>query len=118
MRITARGFGLGQVRASVFDAMGASVRSDIPVLIRPAGEKVTVLEGSVFSDKLTILTAENPASTTVRLVSASGTVAAEASGEFSAFNPVVLQTGKLAPGIYTLSVDIAGDVTKKTLVKK
>ena len=118
MRITARGFGLGQVRASVFDAMGASVRSDIPVLIRPAGEKVTVLEGSIFSDKLTILTAENPASTTVRLVSASGTVAAVASGEFSAFNPVVLQTGKLAPGIYTLSVDIAGDVTKMTLVKK
>ena len=118
MRITARDFGLGQVRAAVFDAMGASVRSDIPVLIRPAGEKVTVLEGSVFSDKLTILTAENPAQTTIRLVSASGTVAAEASGEYSAFDPVVLQTGKLAPGLYTLSVDIAGDVTKMTLVKK
>ena len=118
MRITALDFGLGQVRASVFDAMGASVRSDIPVLIRPAGEKVTVLEGSVFTDKLTILTAENPAPTTVRLVSASGTVAAEVSGEFSAFEPVVLDTGKLAPGLYTLSVDIAGDVTKITLVKK
>ena len=118
MRITARDFGLGQVRAAVFDAMGASVRSDIPVLIRPAGEKVTVLEGSVFTDKLTILTAEKPASTTVRLVSASGTVAAEVSGEFSAFDPVVLNTASLAPGLYTLSVDIAGDVTKMTLVKK
>ena len=118
LRITARAFGLGEVRASVFDAMGASARSDIPVLIRPAGEKVTVLEGSVFTDKLTILTAESPAPTTVRLVSASGTVAAEVTGEYSAFDPVVLQTGKLAPGLYTLSVDIAGDVTKMTLVKK
>ena len=118
LRITARDFGLGQVRASVFDAMGATVRSDIPVLVRPAGEKVTVLEGSTFTDKLTILTAETPTSTTVRLVSASGTVVAQASGEFSAFDPVVFDTGKLAPGLYTLSVDIAGDVTKMTLVKK
>ena len=118
LRITARDFGLGQVRASVFDAMGATVRSDIPVLVRPAGEKVTVLEGSVFTDKLTILTTETPASTTIRLVSASGTVAAQASGEYSAFNPVVFDTGNLAPGLYTLSVDIAGDVTKMTLIKK
>ena len=118
LRITAREFGLGQVRASVFDAMGATARSDIPVLVRPAGEKVTVLEGGAFTDKLTILTAEKPAPTTVRLVSASGTVAATVSGDYSAFNPVVLDTGKLAPGLYTLSVDIAGDVTKMTLVKK
>jgi len=118
VRITARDYGLGHVRASVFDAMGASARSDIPVLVRPAGEKVTVLEGSVFTDKLTILTADKPAPTTVRLVSASGTVAAQATGEFSAFDPVVLDTHKLAPGLYTLSVDIAGDVTKMTLLKK
>ena len=118
LRITARDFGLGQVRASVFDAMGATVRSDIPVLVRPAGEKVTVLEGSVFTDKLTILTTETPTAATVRLVSASGTVAAQASGEYSAFDPVVFDTDKLAPGLYTLSVDIAGDVTKMTLVKK
>ena len=54
----------------------------------------------------------------MRLVSASGTVVVSASGEYSAFNPVVLDTGKLAPGLYTLSVDIAGDVTRMTLVKK
>ena len=118
LRITARDFGLGQVRASVFDAMGATARSDIPVLVRPAGEKVTVLEGNVFTDKLTILTAEKATQTTVRLVSASGTVAAQVSGEYSAFDPVVLDTSKLAPGIYTLSVDIAGDITRITLVKK
>ena len=58
MRITARAFGLGEVRAAVFDAMGATAKCDIPVLVRPAGEKVTVLEGNVFTDKLTILTAE------------------------------------------------------------
>jgi hypothetical protein len=54
----------------------------------------------------------------VRLVSASGAVVASASGEYSAFHPVVLDTGKVAPGLYTLSVDIAGDVTRRTLVKK
>ena len=118
MRITARAFGLGEVRAAVFDAMGATAKCDIPVLVRPAGEKVTVLEGNVFTDKLTILTAEQATQTTVRLVSASGAVVASASGEYSAFNPVVLDTGKVAPGLYTLSVDIAGDVTRMTLVKK
>ena len=118
LRITARSFGLGEVRVSVSDAMGAAVRSDIPVLVRPAGEKVTVLEGRVFSNKLTVLTAEKETATTVRLVAASGTVAAEESGSFSAFNPVVLDTGSLAPGLYTLYVDIAGDVTRLSLVKK
>lgn len=118
LRITARDFGLGEVRVSASDAMGASVRSDIPVLVRPAGEKVTVLEGNLFSDKLTILTADKATATTVRLVSSSGTVAAEVSGNFSAFEPVELNTQALAPGLYTLSVEMGGDVIRRTLVKK
>ena len=118
LRLTARDFGLGEVRASVFDAMGATVRTDIPVLVRPAGEKVTVLEGRIFGDKLTILTADQETQTTVRLVSASGTVVAQASGASSAFNPVVLDTGHAAPGLYTLFVDMGGDVTRLSVVKK
>ena len=118
LRITARGLGLGQVRVSATDAMGASVRSDISVLVRPAGEKVTILEGTVFSDKLTVLTSETAIATTVRLVSSSGTVAAEVSGSFSAFDPVELNTKSLAPGLYTLYVDMAGTVVRRTLVKK
>ena len=118
LRITTRAFGLGQVRASAFDAMGASVRCDIPVLVRAAGEKVTLLEGPVFSDKLTILAAEKETPTTIRLVAASGSVVAETNGSFSAFNPVVLDTKRLAPGLYTLYVDIAGDVTRRSVVKK
>lgn len=118
LRVTARGYGVGQVRVSASDAMGASVRSDISVLVRSAGEKVTVMEGTVFSDKLTVLTADKPTETTVRLVSASGTVVAELSGPYSAFEPVVLNTKSLAPGLYTLHVDMAGTVVRRTLVKK
>lgn len=118
LRITAKGFGLGEVRVSVSDAMGETVRSDIPVLVRPAGEKVTVLEGRIFSDKLTILASDREAPTTVRLVAASGTVVAEQSGSFSAFQPVVFETASFAPGLYTLSVDVAGDKHSLTLVKK
>ena len=54
----------------------------------------------------------------MRLVSASGTVVAQASGESSAFNPVVLDTGHAAPGLYTLFVDMGGDVTRLSVVKK
>lgn len=118
LRITTRALGLGQVRASAFDAMGANARCDISVLVREPGEKVTLLEGPVFSDKLTILAAEKETSTIIRLVSASGTVVAQTSGQFSAFNPVVLDTRQLAPGLYTLYVDIAGDVVRRSVVKK
>ena len=116
--ITARALGLGQVRVSAFDAMGASARCDIPVLVRAPGEKLTLLEGTVFKDRLTILAAEKESPTTVRLVSASGTVVAETSGQFSAFNPVVLDTQRLSPGLYTLYADIAGDTIKRSVVKK
>ena len=118
LRITTRALGLGQVRASAFDAMGANARCDISVLVREPGEKVTLLEGPVFSDKLTILAAEKETPTTIRLVAASGTVVAQTSGQFSAFNPVVLDTSQLAPGLYTLYVDIAGDVVRRSVVKK
>ena len=118
MRLTAKALGLAQVRAAAFDAMGASARSDVSVLIRPAGEKVTLLEGSVISKRLTVLTADQVTRTTVRLVSATGSVVAEASGDFSAFEPVVFDTKGLSPGLYTLYVDIAGDVTRRSIVKK
>ena len=118
VRITAKGFGLGQVRVSASDAMGSTVRSEIPVLVRPSGEKVTVLEGTTFSDQLTVLCADQTARTTLRLVGTSGAVAAEVVGDYSAFEPIVLDTSGLAPGIYVLYVDIAGSVTRRTLVKK
>lgn len=118
LRITARANGLGQVRVVAYDAMGASVRGEVSVLVRPRSEKMTILEGNSFSSQLTILAADKPSPTTIRLVSSTGTVSAEAAGEFSAFEPVVLETGRLAPGLYVLFVDIAGQTYRRTLVKK
>ena len=118
LHVTARSFGLGQVRAAAYDAMGTSVRDDISVLVRPAGETVTLPDGKVFTDRLTVLTADNDTQTTARLVSSSGTVVAEATGRYSAFNPVVFDTSGVPPGAYTLYVDISGDVTKLTVVKR
>ncbi|MBR1576629.1 MAG: S8 family serine peptidase [Bacteroidales bacterium] len=118
LRITAKDLGLGSVRVSASDAMGESVRGDVSVLVRPSGEQVTVLEGASFSDKLTVLGADTPAPTLLRLVGTSGVIAAEVRGNYSAFEPIVLDTRGLSPGLYTLYVDIAGSVTRRTLVKK
>jgi len=116
--ITAVSNGVAEIRISATDTGGENVRADIVCVVRPAGETVTLLEGRVVSESLTILTADTPSPTTIRLISSTGAVVCSYSGTSCAFEPVVFDLRKAAPGVYTLHVDIDGAVTQYTIVKR
>ena len=108
-----------EIRVSAYDTIGASARADIPCIVRPEGENVSLLEGRVVNSVLTILTGEMPERITVRLVSASGATVFQTKGEYSAFNPVVIDLKGLSPGVYTLIViDGSGNETRYPVIKR
>ena len=113
------GLALTEVRVTAYDNMGASARADISCIVRPEGESISLLEGRVVSDKLTILTGSQPEKIKVRLVSSTGTVVYSSEGEYSAFNPMEINLKHLAPGVYTLIItDASGKESKYPIVKR
>ncbi len=121
LRITAVSsvLSLTEVRVLAYDALGASAKADIRCIVRPEGESISLLEGRVISDRLTILSGEEPEKLSIRLVSSNGTVVFRTEGEFSAFNPLEIDTRYLAPGVYTLFVtDSSGKETRYSIVKR
>ena len=110
---------LTEVRVTAYDNMGASARADISCIIRPEGETVSLLEGRVVKDKLTILTGSEPGKVKVRLISSTGAVVFSTEGEYSAFNPLEIDLKGLSPGVYTLIItDVSGKESKYAIVKR
>lgn len=108
-----------EIRITAYDLLGASARADIPCIIRPEGEPVSLLEGRVVTSQLTVLSGETPEKITVRLVSSSGAIVYQTKGEYSAFSPLVIDLKGLAPGVYTLIItDASGNETRYPIVKR
>ena len=116
LRITASALGLGHVRVAATDAMGERVTAEMTVLVRPEGEEVSFLMGD--KGVLTILPGLEEADTSVRVYGTTGAVVYTAEGRYSAFQPVVADLGKAAPGRYTATVTYAGQTYRKTIIKR
>ena len=110
--------GLGTIAVSAADAMGEKVIREFRVLVRPVSEKVTLDPGTEVTDHLSILASVLPEETEVTLVSYYGVKVFSKKGVYSAFDPVEIDTSKLARGLYYLTVTYGGDSYKFNIVKR
>ena len=112
--------GVCKVRISAEDHNGERVEQDVTVLVRmPETPEVFLYGSTVLKEgEITIIPGVEEASTTVRLISASGVVVFETSGTHSVESPISLDADNLAPGIYTLESTYTGQVFTYTIVKR
>ena len=112
--------GVCKVKVTAEDHDGARVEAEFTVLVRLPGTGEVFVSGSTVLEEgnVTIIPGVEEAPTTVRLISASGVVVYELSGNYSVNTPVELNLDKVAPGIYTLEVTYKGQVYTFTIVKR
>lgn len=120
LTINAVSQGVCKVRVSAEDHDAARVESIITVLVRQPGTGEVFINGDTVLSKgnITVITGVEEAATTVRLISATGIVVWQISGNYSAANPLTVNLDNLAPGVYTLEVTYKGQVYTYTIVKR
>lgn len=115
---TAISNGLATVTVTAKDPLGKSVTTEFKVAVR-TGDVVVSAYPNPVTDYLYISTPEvTPQSVNVRIVSATGGLAYNASVTASAFEPAKIDMTQVAPGVYSLTVTYGGQDYKQTVVKK
>lgn len=116
--VTSLNYGLTQVTVIATDVLGKTASSSFNMLVRDGdGSGIDAYPNPVVKT-LYVRTGTEELSTNVRLVSATGSVVYDQEKVFSAFNPLQIDMSRCAPGVYSLSVTLAGTTHKKTIVKK
>lgn len=118
LKVTGNAVGLGHIKVLASDAIGDKETASIPVLVRPASDMVTLIPGTTVEKSLTILAGVNRQETEIKLVSSYGVGVFSMKDECSAFEPVEIDTSRLARGIYYLTVFYGGNSYKFTIVKR
>lgn len=114
---TILGYGTCTVKITATDVFGKSAESSFNVLVRKEGTIIETYPNPVV-DKLYISTGEDNVETSVRVVSAAGTVVYEGKKTFSAFSPLEVDMSGAAPGRYSVSVVYGNNKSIRTVVKE
>lgn len=119
MTLQANGFGVTEVSIVATDAMREHAVATVKVLVRKPAEVFSIYpDSSVLGSSLAVLTGISTAEASVRLVSSTGVTIYQYKGYCSAFDPVIIDTSSMIPGVYYLVVVFDGTTHKKTLIKK
>ena len=115
--VTALSYGSTVITVTATDAKGKTAEIQFNVLVREAGIEYAAYPSPVETN-LYIATGASLASTSVKVTSLSGQTVYEATSESSAFEPVVVDMSKCAPGRYTLKLAFGGKEYTQQIVKK
>jgi hypothetical protein len=120
LTVTSASDGVCKVKVTGVDHDDKKVMTEFSVLVKPEGAGEVFIPGQTVLTKgnLTVIPGVEEAPTTVRLISSSGVVVYEHSGNHSVDTPIVLSVDNLAPGYYTLEVTYKDQVYTFTIVKR
>ena len=120
LTVTSASDGVCKVKVTGVDHDDKKVVTEFSVLVKPEGAGEVFIPGQTVLTKgnLTVIPGVEEAPTTVRLISSSGVVVYEHSGNHSVDTPIVLSVDNLAPGYYTLEVTYRDQVYTFTIVKR
>ena len=117
LHITPIGFGASAVTVYAIDARGEKASITFRVLVRQPGIEYQAYPNPV-SDYLHIATGMNEESTSIKVVSATGSTVWEGTVNASAFNPAQVDFTSFAPGQYGLFLKFGGKEYHETIVKR
>ncbi len=116
MIMSVSNYGLYTMDVVAADGAGKECSTPLRVLVKNPSNPVEAYPNPVV-DKLTIRT-EGKAETNIRIVSSSGNVLYDETGEISGFEPVSFDMSSCAPGIYSVTVSYDGKKVKKNVIKR
>ena len=116
LQLDAQGYGQSDIVLTARDALSNTACS-FSVLVRDGGREVDFYPNPVV-DRLYVRPGVEERDTRVRVVSQTGVVFADVTHTASAFNPVIVDMKKAAPGSYRVLVDYGSDSYSQTVVKK
>lgn len=116
LQLDAQAYGQSDVVLTARDALSNTACS-FSVLVRDSGREVDFYPNPVV-DRLYVRPGVEERDTRVRVVSQTGVVFADVTQTASAFNPIIIDMKKAAPGSYRVLVDYGSDSYSQTVVKK
>ena len=116
LHLDAQAYGQSDIVLTARDALSNTACS-FSVLVRDSGREVDFYPNPVV-DRLYVRPGVEERDTRVRVVSQTGVVFADVTQTASAFNPIIIDMKKAAPGSYRVLVDYGSDSYSQTVVKK
>lgn len=116
MTVEITGYGLITCDVVASDGAGKECSSPLRILAKDRSNPVELYPNPVVN-RLNVRT-EGKALTNIRIVSSSGKVLYDETGDVSGFEPLSFDMSGCAPGIYDVSVSYNGRTVKKSIVKK
>lgn len=113
--ITSIGFGYADITMKAMDLKGESVSQSFRVLVRDGQQPVDVYPNPV-SDYLYVRTDKN-AQVRLSLINISGATVLSCTQDVSPFSPAKIDVSGIPSGVYTVVVDVEGEVTRRTIAK-
>ena len=113
--ITATGFGGADVTVYAKDAKGEKASLKFRILVRKSSKAVDIYPNPVKD--IMYVASENEGTADITIFTSTGKRIMEATSESSLFNPAKLDLSNLAPGTYSVHVEIGGMKFKESVVK-
>ncbi len=111
------GYGIVDVVLTATDGLGEKAAASFKVAVVNPDQPVAVYPALVSTEATIVVDSHVPAEVQVKVYTSTGALVLETTVKASVFDPVVLDTGSLAPGRYTVDLTYNGEIHRVRMIK-